>query len=290
MIEPLAPSAPSPRMLWESTDPIEALARRFRFESPTAVTGWLSEVLAQHWGLALSSCERLVISGGNIMAWITVGERRMIAKWSMYTPLFTRLAAIARLTRWLDERGIPVSAPQPARDGRLQLELDGFSLGLQNVVPGDLLDVTDAAQVEAAGEMLATLHTELAAYPDVVPTAEPPRSGTQLVGNDFRSANILWARGRISAVLDLEEAWYARRVDDLAKAAAFLGTRYHNWAPTPPDARDAFVAAYQAAHPLPPEELDEVQTIIAKHVANWPPSGSTTSPNAVTGSNRRLRH
>jgi homoserine kinase type II len=268
-------------MLWESTDPVEALARRFRFESPTAVTGWLFEVLAQHWDLTLSSCERLVISSGNIMAWITVGERRMIAKWSMYTPFFTRLAAIARLTRWLDERGIPVSAPQTARDGTLQLELDGFSLGLQNVVPGDLLDVADAAQVEAAGEMLATLHTELAAYPDVVPTAEPPRSGTQLVGNDFRSANILWARGRISAVLDLEEARYARRVDDLAKAAAFLGTRYHDWKPTPPDARDAFVAAYQAAHPLPPEELDEVQAIIAKHIAGWPPSGSTTSPNAV---------
>jgi homoserine kinase type II len=265
-------------MLWESTDPVEALARRFRFESPTAVTGWLSEVLAQHWGLALSSCERLVISSGNIMAWITVGERPMIAKWSMHTPLFTRLAAIAQLTRWLDERGVPVSAPQPTRDGRLQLELDGFSLGLQHVVPGDLLDVADAAQVQAAGEMLATLHTELEAYPDAVPTGEPLRSDTQLVGNDFRSANILWANGRISAVLDLEEARYERRVDDLAKAAAFLGTRYHDWVPTPPDARDAFVAAYQAAHPLPPEELEEVQAVIAKHIASWPSSGSLADP------------
>jgi homoserine kinase type II len=137
-------------------------------------------------------------------------------------------------------------------------------------VPGDLLDVADAAQVRAAGEMLGVLHTQLAAYPGVVPTAEPPRSGTQLVGNDFRSANILWASGRISAVLDLEQARYERRVDDLAKAAVFLGTRYHDWAPTPPDVRDAFVAAYQAAHPLPPEELDEVQAVIAKHIAGWP--------------------
>ena len=270
MPEPIAPSAPSLSMLWEPTEPVEALAQRFRFESPTAVVGWLSEVLSQHWDLELSSCERLVISAGNIMAWITVGERRMIAKWSADTPVFTRLAAIARLTRWLDERGVPVSAPQPARDGRLQLELDGFSLALQNIVPGDLLDVADAAQVQAAGEMLATLHTELAAYPDVVPTDEAPRSGTQLVGNDFRSANILWASGRISAVLDLEEARYARCVDDLAKAAVLLGTRYHNWAPTPPDARDAFVAAYQAVHPLPAEELEEVQVIIAKHIDAWP--------------------
>lgn len=264
-------SAPLLSMLWESTDPATALVQRFRFASPTAVADWLSAVLDRQWGLALSSCERLVISSGNAMAWITVGERQMIAKWSMHTPVFPRLAAVAQLTRWLDERGVPVSAPQPARDGRLQLELDGFSLALQNVVPGELLDVADAAQVRAAGTMLARLHTELAAYPDVVPTAEPPRPGTQLVGYDFRSANILWADGRISAVLDLEEARYERRVDDVAKAAVYLGTRYHNWQPTPPDARDTFVAAYQAAHPLPSAELDEVPGIVARHVAAWPP-------------------
>ncbi|MBE1878250.1 phosphotransferase enzyme family protein [Myceligenerans pegani] len=266
----LAASPPSLSMLWESADPSEALARRFRFDSPTAAVSWLSEVIAQHWGRTLDSCERLVISSGNMMAWITVGDRRMIAKWSMHAPVFTRLAAIARLTRWLDQRGLPVSPPQPAQDGSLQLEVDGVSLGLQNVVPGDLLDVSDVTQVRAAGEMLATLHTALAAYPSVVPTAEPPRSGTQLVGNDFRSANILWAGGGISAILDLEEARYERRVDDLAKAAAYLGTRYHDWKPTPPDARDSFVAAYQAVHPLPEDQLDEARAIIAEHVAGWP--------------------
>lgn len=153
MPESFASSAPSLSMLWEPADPVEALAQRFRFESPTAVVGWLSDVLAQHWDLALSSCERLVISAGNLMAWITVGDRPMIAKWSAYTPAFARLVAIARLTHWLDERGVPVSAPQPARDGRLQLELDGFSLALQNVVPGDLLDVADAAHPLPAEEL-----------------------------------------------------------------------------------------------------------------------------------------
>jgi homoserine kinase type II len=149
------------------------------------------------------------------------------------------------------------------------VELDGFSLSLQNVMPGELLDVADAAQARAAGEMLATLHAELAAYPGVVPTAQHPRSGTQLVGNDFRSANVLWANGRISAVLDLEDARYERRVDDVAKATVYLGTRYHDWAPTPPDARDAFVAAYQRAHPLPAEELDEVRALITGHLDGW---------------------
>lgn len=265
-------NVPSPpvSMLWESVDPAQALRQRFGFESPVAASDWLSGVLDRHWGLALGSCERLVLSSANALAWITVGERRMLAKWSMSTESFPRLAAVARLTGWLDERGVPVSAPQPAKDGRLQLELDGFSLALQHLVPGELLDIADAAQVQAAGEMLARLHTELAAYPDTIPGA-PPQPGTQLVGNDFRSANILWADGRISAVLDLEEARYARRVDDLARAAVLLGTRYHHWTPTPPAVREAFVAAYQAPHPLTAGELDEVYGIIGDHVAAWSP-------------------
>jgi homoserine kinase type II len=127
-------------------------------------------------------------------------------------------------------------------------------------------------QRQGLGERVAAAYAawaELAAYPGVVPTAQHPRSGTQLVGNDFRSANVLWANGRISAVLDLEDARYERRVDDVAKATVYLGTRYHDWAPTPPDARDAFVAAYQRAHPLPAEELDEVRALITGHLDGW---------------------
>ncbi len=269
MTETSETSAPELTMLWESVDPAEALAQRFRFDSPAAVVDWVGGVLDRHWGLRLSSCERLVISSANLMAWITVGERRMIAKWCASPPLFPRLAAIADLTSWLDQRGVPVSAPRPASDGRLQLELDGFSLALQNVMPGELLDITDPAQLAAAGEMLATLQKALAAYPRTLATTEPPREGTQLVGNDFREANILWADGRITAVLDLEEAQYKRRVEDLAQATVLLGTRYHNWKPTAPDLREAFVAAYQAAHPLPAEELDELPALIDKVLAGF---------------------
>lgn len=177
----------------------------------------------------MDACERLVISNANCPAWIVVDGRRMIGKWSMRQPIFARLAAIARLTAWLDERGVPVSAALPTRDGRVQIEVDGFSLGLQNVVDGDLLDISDPAQVQAAGEMLATMHVVMADYPEAIPTGEPRAPRTQLVGNDFRSANILWADGRIAAVLDLEEAKYRRRIDDLAQAAVLLGTRYHDW-------------------------------------------------------------
>ena len=189
-------------MLWESADPGAALIERFGFASATEATDWLTGVLAEHWGLKVAACERLVISDANCLAWITVDGCPMIAKWSMRPRVFARLAAIARLTVWLGERGIPVSMPQAARDGRVQVEVDGFSLGLQRVVDGELLDITDPEQVRAAGEMLARMHAAMADYPELIPTDEPPAPGAQLVGNVFRSATILGARDALPPVPD----------------------------------------------------------------------------------------
>ncbi|MFE6511027.1 phosphotransferase enzyme family protein [Nocardioides sp. NPDC057767] len=249
-------------MLWESADPGVALAERFGFASAADAVGWLGGVLAEHWGLRVGSCERLVISDANCLAWITVDGCRMIAKWSMRQRMFARLAAVARLTAWLGEQGIPVSLPQAARDGRVQVEVDGFSLGLQRVVEGELLDITDPVQVRAAGKMLALMHLAMADYPEQVPAGEPRTPGTQLVGNDFRSANILWADGRIAAVLDLEETTYRRRLDDLAQAAVLLGTRYHDWRPSPADVRGAFVAAYASVVPLGEDDAGTLEDAI----------------------------
>lgn len=185
---------------------------------------------------------------------------------------FARLAAIARLTVWLGERGIPVSVPREARDGKVQVEVDGVSLGLQQVIDGELLDIDDPRQVRAAGEMLARMHAALADYPGRIPTARRPGRGTQLVGNDFRSANILWAEGRIAAVLDLEETTYRRRVDDLAQAAVLLGTRYHDWRPTPAEVRGAFVAAYASVLPLDEDDAGALEASIEAHLKRipWP--------------------
>lgn len=260
-------------MLWESTDPAAALRDRFGFASEGEVVDWLSGVLADHWGLGMEACERLVISDANCLAWLIVDGRRMIAKWSMRQSAFARLAAIARLTAWLDERGVPVSAPQQAKDGRVQVEVDGFSIGLQDVVDGELLDIADPAQVQAAGEMLATMHAAMADYPEAIPTEEPKTPRTQLVGNDFRSANILWADGRIAAVLDLEEAGYRRRMDDLAQAAVLLGTRYHDWSPTPGDVRDAFVAAYESVLPLGQADAAALEDVIEAYLTGMRWSG-----------------
>jgi len=259
-------------MLWESADPDAALTERFGFASAPEATDWLTGALAVHWGLKLTACERLVISDSNCLGWINVDGCRMIAKWSMRPRVFARLAAIARLTVWLGERGLPVSMPQAARDGRVQVEVDGFSLGLQRVVDGELLDITDPEQVRAAGEMLARMHAAMADYPELIPTDDPPVPCAQLVGNDFRSANILWSGGKIAAVLDLEETTYRRRLDDLAQAAVLLGTRYHHWRPTPADVRGAFVAAYKSVLPLAEDDAGALEDSIEAHLRRipWP--------------------
>ena len=52
---------------------------------------------------------------------------------------------------------------------------------------------------------------------------------------DIRSANLLCDGDRIPAILDFEEAGIDYPVDDLAKAAVLLGTRFRDWAPVSPD-------------------------------------------------------
>jgi homoserine kinase type II len=251
-------------MLWESVDPGQALTQRFGFGRASDVAGWLGEELSRHWGLSLEECERVVISAGNALAWIRAGERRLLAKWSVLTWLFPRLGQIAALTAWLDAQGLPVAAPLPAADGRLQVDLGRFSLGLQEVVEADLLDVGDPAQVTAAGRTLAEVHELMGAYPGRIESAPGP-DGAALIHNDYRAANILQRGGRIAALLDFEEVCYDARMADLAKSAVLLGTRYRDWEPTSVQVREAFVAAYHERLPLAATERAE----LGERVTAW---------------------
>ena len=254
-------------MLWESADPADALTERFGFADTVSAVGWMGDALWDTWAIAVDDCDRIVMSAGNLLAWITTDGSRLIAKWSVSPRLFRRLADTATLTMWLHASGIPVAAPIPAKDGRLRVELDNVSLGVYPVIDGDLLDVGDPAQVIEAGQMLATLHEALAAYPHGIDGGRPARH-EQLVQNDFRSANILHNGTSIAAVLDFEEATYRTRVADLAKATVLLGTRYRNWGPTSQLVREAFVAAYHDQAPLTSAERNELQlgvTTVLKH-------------------------
>jgi homoserine kinase type II len=152
-------------MLWESTDPEEALSQRFGFADAFSAVGWMGDTLWDTWAITVDDCDRLVISGGNLLAWITTDDRRLTAKWSVVSKLFRRLTDTTTLTVWLHHNGIPVATPIPARDGRLRVELNNVSLGVFPAIEGDLLDVKGSAQVTEAGRMLATLHDAMAAYP-----------------------------------------------------------------------------------------------------------------------------
>lgn len=288
-------------MLWEAHEPYGALLARFGFDGADDAARWLASVLAAQWGVTMLSCERVVISAGNALAWITTDAGPLVAKWSAVSKLHPRLAEVAALTAWLDDRGLPMSAPIASSRGALQVEIDGMSVGLQAVVDGGHLDAGDDDQVYDAGVVLARLHLALAEYPDADRIAAPtdrhepaspePLAGriahwldsvpaertspaleslraslaalrstdmaslaVQLVHNDFRSANVLWDGGRITAVLDFEEVGLDHPVADLAGAAVLLGTRFRNWGPVSARTREVFVAGYRSIRALSESE------------------------------------
>jgi homoserine kinase type II len=304
--------APVLQMLWESGDPAEALGGRFGFRDSAAAGRWVAAVLDEHWGLDAVVCERIVMSAGNALAWVATPDGRVLAKWSVVPERFPRLAEVARLTGWLDDRGLPVSAPVPARDGRLQVEADAVSIGVQREVAGDLLDAGDPAQVRAAGAVLARLQEAMAVYPGAdrlpgatwaatplpdrvagwlsargghlpaglrnglrerVAEAPPDRPAVQLVHYDVRSANVLCAGGAVTAVLDLEDAQEEHRLVELARAAVLIGTRFHDWGPVPAQVRAGFVDGYRTVRPLTPAEAYWLDLLVLWQTLAMVPAG-----------------
>lgn len=285
--------APVLEMLWEPHDPLRALGERFGFSDEEAAGHWVAATLDEHWGVRINSCERIVISDHNALAWVGTSTGRLLAKWSVVPWLFERLAEIARLTHWLDGQGLPVSVPVPALDGRVQVEVGGASMSLQREIEGDLLDTDDPRQVRAAGAVLARLQDALAAYPDADQVAAPsdpltPLSAritgwldsnaaavpmrardtlrrlvaeapsgelpAQLGHHDFRSANVLCAGADVAAVIDFEEARFDHRVVELARSAVLLGTRFHDWGPVSAQVHADFLTGYQSVRQLSPVE------------------------------------
>jgi len=255
-------------MLWESIDHAIALTDRFGFTDAEHAGAWLAETLRIDWDRRLQCCDRLVISASNLLAWLTVDDEFIIAKCSVDRARFSQLAQSDAVVAWLDSECVPVASPVAARDGRLRVERERFSLGLYPVVEGDLLDVGDAEQVAAAGRVLATLHNALAVYPLSFGDGGN-RADQQLVHGDFRSANVLQVNGRITAIVDFDEVTYQSKIQDLAKAVVLLGTRYHDWAPTSLQTREEFVRAYGDVAPLTDRQCDELYRAITKVLSHF---------------------
>ena len=303
---------PVVEMLWEPDDPHGVLEERFGFADAVSAGHWVAATVHEHWGIRIDSCERIVISDRNALAWATTPSGRLLAKWSVAPERFERLSRIARLTRWLDGNGLPVSAPVQTLDGRLQVEVDGVSMGLQRVIQGDLLDVDAAEQVQAAGAILARLHDALAAYPDadqVVPPERRPktlaarvtdwldsasehvpeaacgalrglvagtpadRSATQLVHGDFRSSNVLCTGPTIAAVIDFESARLDHCIDEIARSAVLLGTRFRDWGPVSAEVRKMFLSGYESVRRLTPYEASWWDVLVLWYTLAFVPPG-----------------
>lgn len=288
-----------PEMLWECTDAVVQLRRRFGFGSAAAATAWAGELLTEDYGLTLVSLDRLVISSHNLMVWASVeGVGRLMIKVCRLSEAHGWLSARGSLVRWLAERDLPVAQPLQSRGGDHQLLRDGRSVGVQPILPGHLLDAADLDQVRAAGSMLAVLHLQLAAWPDadllehVRPVAgsdklwaspqgpndhppaelqrrleqrivDLPELPRQPVHADFRGANVLCRSGQITGVIDFEEARIDAAVVDLAHAVCLLGTWYRNWRPITPQAQMAFLDSYTNHRPLTEAEQTWLPPLIA---------------------------
>lgn len=282
--------APSPELLWEDADPRQELATRFGFATPDEARAWAERLLADRYARRLRSVDRLVISHDNLMVWATVEsevatDERLIVKACRRVERHDRLAACADLVTWLGERGVPVATPLAAGDEH-QITSGTFTVGVQPVLPGNLLDATDIDQVRVAGAALADLHRHLVDWPgsarleaagtsrrpvfsvgDRASEAAPdlaalirqraealPSLPTQVVHSDFRAANLLVSDGRIVGILDFEEAYVGPAVVDLAQSVCMIGTWFHDWAPVSADAQGAFVDSYVARRPLSEDE------------------------------------
>ncbi|MFC7375923.1 MULTISPECIES: phosphotransferase enzyme family protein [unclassified Brachybacterium] len=308
-------TTPTVEMLWERASPHDVLRDRFGFSDAQAASEWITETVRAVWGIDASDCTRIVMSDKNALAWLSSSSGSLVAKWSIAREKFERLDALSRIVSALADDDIPVSAPVVALDGRLQVEVDGVSLALQRKVPGQILDVDDPAQVYASGAVLGRLHHALAQAPDAggvlaspegVPSLSerieawlhgdrahlPPQAirtlrdalpdrgddrPAQLLHGDFRSTNVLWSDGRISAVLDFDEARVDDRLDELARSAVLLGTKFTEWEPVTPDVRGEFLRGYESTNSLTDSELRWWRALVLWYTLAMVPISDTSS-------------
>lgn len=299
-------------MLWERADPAQVLRSRFGFTDVAAAEDWVIRTLERWWGMGVVMCERIVMSDHNALAWVSTAGDRMLLKWSIAPEGFERLAFAADLTTCLADRGLPVSAPVRTLDGRVQVEDDGVSMGLQHVISGTLLDVRDPAQVHAAGATLARFHDALRDSPDraraagvrppPIPlvqqvegwleaapmhlpehvrrtlrrrleTAPPDGLPVQIVHGDYRAANVLWADSDVVAVIDFEDLRLDHRILELARSAVLLGTLFHDWGPVPEAVHWQLLDGYRSVSALTTDELAWWDVLVLWNTMLFVPSG-----------------
>lgn len=153
-------------MLWESAEPQSALKNRFGLGSFDEAAGWITRVLADAWAIEVHTCERVIISDHNAIAWISTDHGALVAKWSRDKDQFVKFAGTADLLDALHKEGLPVAPPLAATDGGHRVVIESSSVTVQPHIDGELLDITADTAVRRAGASLARLHGALATQRD----------------------------------------------------------------------------------------------------------------------------
>lgn len=76
----------------------------------------------------------------------------------------------------------------------------------------------------------------------------------RLFHGDFRSSNVLCVGTRVTGILNLEGIRWDHCIDELARSAVLLGTRFRDWGPVSPAVRASFLSGYQSVRRLTPAE------------------------------------
>lgn len=99
----------------------------------------------------------------------------------------------------------------------------------------------------------------------------------QLLHGDLRSTNILWSKGQVAAVLDFDEARMGHRVEEVARSAVLLGTKFTEWDAVTPAVRDEFLRAYASTHPLSECDLRWVRALVLWYSLVMVPAADSSS-------------
>jgi Ser/Thr protein kinase RdoA (MazF antagonist) len=207
---------------------------------------WTAEVAATvrtEWGLPGGTAERL--TGGEESAAYRVGG------------VVVRLGPVGRGTEVMEwchqlaqQAGVREAvAPLAATSGATVVRVNGRPVSVWPLVPGRWLDLDSAQEVEQAARLLARLHralrgVQLPARPELSflePTASSllqddqldrwlaefaQRAARQPLHGDYYRGNLLYHRGKITGLIDWDEAWLGAPEIELAGAAREFGDHW----------------------------------------------------------------
>lgn len=211
-----------PRLAYSTEVMARLAARGLPVAAPHPLAGGQVRVVVEAPGRELSVCILPEVAG----EWLDVDDAEAVR---------VAGASLAELHLALSEEPLG-ELPAPVRSG------------LRERVVAWLANA-DHGHDPAASERLRDL---LAATPES--DQRGLQSTPQLLHGDWRAANILTRGSDVVAVLDFDDMEVGTRVDELARSAVYLRTRFRDWQPTSPTARQTFRAGYESVCPLSPTE------------------------------------